>query len=828
MLYSAKLAEITGGYFLQQVHEWPIEYLLTDSRHSIPSTSALFFAIVGKNHDGHEFLEELYQKGVRQFVIQQAEAAHVLEHSEANVLVVKDTVSALQQIAAFHRQQFHLDVIGVTGSNGKTIVKEWLYQLLSPSWSVVKSPKSYNSQIGVPLSVWQIKAEHKIGIFEAGISHVDEMTALARVIQPRIGIFTNLGPAHSEGFGSMYQKADEKAQLFASCETIIYPQKYKEIDQVLKSLYPDKRLLAWTAGEAGEGNVRIDVIKESGRSKVDIHLPSAQIVHFVLPFTDDASIENLVHCLICALGLGLAADVIQSRIDHLSTVHMRLQLKAGRNESYVIDDTYNNDPEGLRIALNFMQQQAVKKHKVVILSDMLETGIEPNGLYKGLAKLLREKQIDQLFGVGHELSQHAEFFPANSVFFQDTGALLSHLASLHLEDSLILVKGARVFRFERVVQMLEHKIHRTVLEINLNALAHNLNVFRQMLQPDTKMMVMVKAFAYGAGSHEVAHLLQYNKVDYLAVAYTDEGVELRENNVAVPIMVMNPTPDEFEKLVKNELESEIYSFKLLESLLAYLSQNPMPNGRKYCIHLAIDTGMHRLGFEEHEIDRLIGILKEASSSIKVASIFSHLVGADEPEHDFFSDRQAQLFLRIAGKVESAIGYKVIKHLLNSAGITRLSRYQFDMVRLGIGLYGIEAQGHPVFDHLQTVGTLKTLVSQMHTVKAGETVGYSRKGKTVKDSTIATIAIGYADGFSRAFSNGVGKAWIKGQLVPVIGNVCMDMTMLDVTGMEVKEGDEVILFGKELPVQELAKWIKTIPYEILTNVSERVKRVFFVD
>jgi len=531
VLYSSKLAEIADGYFLQHMHEWPVEYLLTDSRHSIPSTSALFFAIVGKNHDGHEFLEELYQKGVRQFVIQQAEAAHVLEHSEANVFVVKDTVEALQAIAASHRQQFDLQVIGITGSNGKTIVKEWLYQLLSPSWSVVKSPKSYNSQIGVPLSVWQIKPEHKIGIFEAGISHVDEMVALAKVIQPRIGIFTNLGPAHSEGFGSLYQKADEKAQLFASCDTIIYPKKYKEVDQVLRSLYPQKRMLAWAIGGDEQDSLRIDVVKEGGKTKVNLHLTSSQVVDFLLPFSDDASIENLIHCIICALGLGLEAATIQSRIDHLSTVHMRLQLKAGRNESYVIDDTYNNDPEGLRIALNFMQQQAVKKHKVVILSDMLETGIEPTSLYKSLAKLLREKQIDLFFGVGPELSQHTTFFPTNSLFFHDTGALLSHLASLHLEDSLILVKGARIFRFERVVQVLEHKIHRTVLEINLNALAHNLNVFRQMLQPDTKMMVMVKAFAYGAGSHEVAHLLQYNKVDYLAVAYTDEGVELRENNV---------------------------------------------------------------------------------------------------------------------------------------------------------------------------------------------------------------------------------------------------------------------------------------------------------
>ncbi len=828
MIYSNKLAEITKGHFLTFAQDWPVELLVIDSRHAVPSIGAVFFAIQGQHHDGHQFLSELYPKGIRQFVVEKETPSMRTAYPNANILLVTNTILALQEIAAWHRAQYGLKVVGITGSNGKTIVKEWLYQLLSPVWSVVKSPKSYNSQVGVPLSVWQIKSEHQVGLFEAGISHPEEMSALANIIRPSLGIFTNIGPAHAEGFSSLREKIKEKALLFVDCHRILYRKEYAELDEILRQEYPKERLLCWSFVPGADWQVEIQA--KNGHlvplklSRMGMEGPETD--DYTLPFSDDASVENVVHCILMAKQLGLPQDQIQAGILQLSTIPMRLELKAGKQECYVIDDTYNNDPEGLRIALHFMQQQAVKKNKVVILSDMLETGISPATLYASLAKVLAEKQINTLIGVGKEISQYSYYFPPSSLFFPDTDALLSQLPSLSLANSLILVKGARVFRFERIVQFLVQKIHRTVLEINLNALSHNLNVFRQMLHPSTKLMVMVKAFAYGAGSYEVAHLLQYHKVDYLAVAYTDEGVELRDHHIHIPIMVMNPSPDEFEKLVQYNLEPEIYSFRVLEALITFLATSTKGTA-EYPIHLAIDTGMRRLGFVEEEILPLCELLASAPH-IKVASVFSHLVGADEAQFDDFSERQAQLFLKIAQQLEQGLGYPVMKHLLNSAGITRLRRYQFDMVRLGIGLYGIETETHPESKRLQTVGTLKTVVSQMHEVKAGESVGYSRKGKVTRDSLIATIAIGYGDGYSRAFSNGVGKAMVKGHRVPVIGNVCMDMTMLDVTGIEVAEGDEVILFGKDLPVTELAKSIQTIPYEMLTNVSERVKRVFYVD
>jgi alanine racemase len=828
MLYSNKLAEIIEGRFLTFSHDWPVELLLTDSRHAVPSLGTLFFAIAGKNHDGHDFLSELYQKGLRQFVVEKELPAFASDFPEANILIVKSALTSLQKVAAWHRNQFPLKIIGITGSNGKTIVKEWLYQLLSPNWSVVKSPKSYNSQIGVALSVWQIKPEHQIGIFEAGISRPSEMKNLADMIRPYIGIFTMIGPAHSEGFSSLKEKIEEKAALFLDSEIILYRKDYLEIEEVLQHLYPTKKRVSWSYAPGAGYWIKREQ-KKASSTEISI-VPSKEgteeTENYSLPFTDDASLENLIHCILAAKLLGLHSEQIQERILHLSNIPMRLELKAGRQESYVIDDTYNNDPEGLRIALNFMQQQAVKKHKMVILSDMLESGIPSRILYAGLAKLLKEKQIDGLICVGPEISKYTHYFPDTTLFFPDTESFLSKISSLPLTNALILVKGARVFRFERIVQALVQKIHRTVLEINLNALSHNLNVFRQMVKPETKIMVMVKAFAYGAGSYEVAHLLQYQKVDYLAVAYTDEGIGLREHHIHIPIMVMNPSPDEFEKLIAYNLEPEIYSFRALNALLEFLTAHSS-TVQGYPIHLAIDTGMRRLGFEEREAEQLCSLL-EKNPQVKVVSVFSHLVGSDEAQFDDFSAHQASTFSRIAQQLEDRLGYNVVKHLLNSAGITRLLQHQFDMVRLGIGLYGIESEGHPKELALQAVGTLKTLVSQLHHVKEGESIGYSRKGKATRDSLIATIAIGYGDGFSRAFSNGVGKAWVKGRFVPVIGNVCMDMTMLDVTDVEVVEGDEVILFGEELPVVELAKSIHTIPYEILTNVSERVKRVFYVD
>lgn len=804
-LLFSQLENISKGKFISICSELPVLQLLTDSRAANFSEGAVFFAISGRSHDGHQYLNDLYSKGIRQFVVENESKVDLKFLAEANVFLVENSVTCLQDIASFHRNQFSIPVIGITGSNGKTIVKEWLYQLLAPDFSIVKSPKSYNSQIGVPLSVWQMGAEHNLAIFEAGISTTNEMSNLQRVIKPAIGIFTNIGPAHSEGFQNMEAKIEEKAKLFADAEKIIYCIKHESIDSFLVSNFSEEKLIGWD----------LQLLTDScwltvGDTKYEIRLP----------FKDSASIENLIHCVVAMLQLGISISTIQNRIGSLVNVPMRLELKAGKNNNYLIDDTYNNDPEGLKIALQFMQQQDMKRNKVLILSEMHEIGLESSVLYRQISTLVSEKNISTFIGIGKEIAKHKQLFPTNALFYEDVEGLLKALPNLEIKDSLLLLKGARVFQFERIVQFLAQKIHRTVLEINLNALANNLKVFRQMVKPETKIMVMVKAFAYGSGTHEIAHLLQYHKVDYLAVAYTDEGVQLREHNITLPIMVMNPSVDEFETLAKYDLEPEIYSLSILKSLVG---SRQFQNTK---IHLAIDTGMHRLGFEEDQIEELCSILK--THNIQVASVFSHLVGADGAEFDDFSEKQALLFDKIAHQIENELGYTFLKHLLNSAGITRHTRFQYDMVRLGIGLYGIEAEGHPANFHLQNVSTLKTIISQIRSVESGESVGYSRKSFVQKDSKIATLAIGYADGYSRIFGNGIGKVWIKGKLAPVIGNVCMDMCMVDITGIEAEEGDEVTVFGENLSVQQVAKWANTISYEILTSVSERVKRVYYLD
>ena len=807
----SQLNTICKGKFVSLNRETTVLQLLTDSRTAYATVGAVFFAISGKSQDGHLYLNELYSKGIRQFVIENDSKIDLTILKDANIFLVDNTIQCLQEIAAFHRTLFTLPVIGITGSNGKTIVKEWLYQLLTPDFSIVKSPKSFNSQIGVPLSVWQTATGHNLAIFEAGISTVGEMSNLERIIQPTLGIFTNIGPAHSEGFKSLEAKIEEKAKLFSHSKKIIYCKSHQAIATFLTSNFSEETLIGW----------KVQFLNDSCSLIVD-----HKQYDLSLPFNDPASIENLMHCVVTMLHLGLSISTIQNRIGSLVNVPMRLELKAGKNNNYLIDDTYNNDPEGLKIALQFMQQQDMKRNKVLILSDMHEIGLDSSILYNQISSLIKEKNISVFIGIGKEIAKYKQLFLSNSLFYDDVESLLQTLPSLQIKDSLLLIKGARVFQFERIVQSLAQKIHRTVLEINLNALANNFKVFRQMVKSETKLMVMVKAFAYGSGTHEIAHLLQYHKVDYLAVAYTDEGVELRENNITLPIMVMNPSVDELETLAKYNLEPEIYSFSILKTLVSFLSQTTNNEHSTTKVHLAIDTGMHRLGFEEDQIDELCAILSK--HNIQVTSVFSHLVGADGAEFDDFSERQALLFEKIANKLENVLGYKFLKHLLNSAGITRHTRFQYDMVRLGIGLYGIETDGHPINAHLQNVSTLKTIVSQIRNVEKGESIGYSRKSFVQKDSKIATLAIGYADGYSRIFGNGIGKVWIKGKLAPIIGNVCMDMCMVDITDSEGEEGDEVIVFGENLPVQQVAKWGNTISYEILTNVSERVKRVYYLD
>ncbi len=822
MVHFSQLAQITGGTLRQAGADGEVYFLLTDSRKLINAAGAVFFAISGSRHNGHRFVEEAYAKGIRYFVLEK-EAAHSIplaSFPEAGILLVNHTVEALQQIAAHHRRQFSFPLIAITGSNGKTIVKEWLANLLSQHEHVVRSPKSFNSQIGVPLSVWQIAPQHSLGIFEAGISQTGEMQQLANILLPQVGIFTNLGPAHNEGFSSMEEKAREKALLFASCHTIIYCQEYPVLSKVIKSTYPDKELLGWSFEDKA---APVFVEKQTSPAGLTVNLSGKVSGTFALPFQDTASVENCLHCLLTYLFLGYPAESLRKTLPQLHKVAMRLELKQGVNHSYIIDDTYNNDLAGLQVALDFMQQQKQPLRKTIILSDILQTGAPEGPLYNQVALLLSNYGIKRLIGIGPAISQAKEQFSSlsESSFFLDTETFLQSQPEQFIKNELVLIKGARPFGFERIAWRLQQKIHGTVLEISLDALTHNLNYYRSRLTPGTKIMVMVKAFAYGSGSHEVAQLLQYQKVDYLAVAYTDEGVSLRQAGIDLPIMVMNPTPESFDKLAEYRLEPEIYSLNMLEELIEWLKREK----KSIKAQLKLDTGMHRLGLETADVVRANQLLLENKEQLQLSGIFSHLSGADSEAFNDFSHEQARLFEQNSGLLCRNLPYRPLRHLANSAGILRFPEYHFDMVRLGIGLYGTEVNRQEQ-DALIPISTLKTTISQIKQIKKGETVGYSRSGMAEQDLQLATIAIGYADGFDRRFSKGVGKVLVQNKLVPVLGNVCMDMCMVDVSGLDVREGDEVVVFGQGRSITELADSIGTIPYEILTNVGERVKRIFY--
>lgn len=806
-------------------------YLLTDSRQiSFPSQS-IFFAIKGERHDGHQFLPALYASGVREFVVEEAAYTEMLRWEtavwrDARIWVVPSSIRALQSLVAERRRQFNLPVVGIAGSNGKTIVKEWLVQLASPRETIVASPKSYNSQIGVPLSVWNIGKQHTLGIFEAGISRSHEMEYLQPVMQPTIGIFTNIGPAHDDGFKSRKQKITEKLRLFTKVKKLIYRKDYTELDEeinlILKPVNTFLKTLSWGKPASG-ADIAVSYQKEKTKTAISL-VGKLGDQKFETNFTDEASLENLTHCIVFLLDFGFPSSVIQEGIGLLKPVSMRLELKEGINHNYIIDDAYNNDLQGLSMALNFLAQQEQRQKKTVILSDVLQTGQTPAELYRTVAKLLKEKAIDRLIGIGPEIQgQAAAFDITRTHFFNDTTTFLQEFPFNSLYDSLVLIKGARPFSFEKIVQRLQQKAHGTVFEINLDALSHNLNFYRSKVGSQTRIMAMVKAFAYGTGSAEVASLLQFHRVDYLGVAYADEGVVLRQSGITLPIMVMNATSQAFDLLLQYKLEPEIYSQRIFTEWIAFVNKNKF-TAEIPAIHLKLDTGMHRLGFVKDDLEWLIETLT-TNPHIKVASIFSHLVGADEGVHNAFSKQQFELFQEGAQQIEDALGYTTIKHILNSAGIVRFPDYKLDMVRLGIGLYGVEATGQEQ-QALQSVGTLKTVVSQIKYLSAGETVGYSRRGHLDHDAAIATLAIGYADGYDRGLGNGAGKVWVNGLLCPTIGNICMDMTMIDVTGATVEEGDEVIIFGKEMPILELSKQINTIPYEILTGIGDRVKRVFY--
>jgi Alr-MurF fusion protein len=818
-----EIARIIKGEFIQEASaDTLVSELLIDSRRLIAPEGSLFFALTSKRNDGHKYIEEIYEKGVRNFVVS-TEPVNLLLLGDANIIRVKDTLQALQALAAAHRKQFSTEVIGITGSNGKTIVKEWLYQLLNESRNIVRSPKSFNSQIGVPLSVWQMREDHELAIFEAGISEQDEMDHLQPIIQPTIGIFTNIGHAHDENFINRTQKAGEKLKLFTRVKTLIYSTDQKELQEGIIKTGLLRNISTFTWSRRDEADLRITATETVGHHSRLTALYHGQEIKIEIPFTDEASIENVIHCWAAMLLLGYEQPLIARRMLSLQPLAMRLEMKAGINNCSLINDSYSNDIDSLSIALDFLNQQKQHRLKTVILSDILQSGRSENHLYQEVSELLKSRQIDRLIGIGKGISRQAAHFTMKKEFFPGTDEFLAQYPLNSFQNESILLKGARVFGFERISEALQQKTHETVLEIDLGALVHNLNHYRSLLEPGTKVMAMVKAFSYGSGSYEIASTLQFHQVDYLTVAYADEGVELRKAGIKLPILVMNPDEESFDSMLKHQLEPEIYSFRvlnMLEAAMLRLSPQAEPVG----IHLKIDTGMHRLGFDPSEADELINQLK-GRSHLRIRSVFSHLAEADNPGGDDFTRHQISVFRMVSERIQSEFDYPILRHLANTAATSRFPEARFDMIRLGIGLYGIEPMPGEQ-DKLRCVSTLRSIISQVKHIEAGDTVGYNRRFHAGRDTTLAIVPIGYADGLSRALSNGKGHVSVNGEKVPIIGNICMDMTMIDITGIDAREGDEVIVFGQDMPIQDLADAMGSIPYEILTGISQRVKRVYF--
>ncbi|MDR1881297.1 MAG: bifunctional UDP-N-acetylmuramoyl-tripeptide:D-alanyl-D-alanine ligase/alanine racemase [Prevotella sp.] len=810
------LDAVTSG-----LNDADISILLTDSRQIFYPGETLFFALSTKNNDGHKYINELYELGVRNFVVSQMLGGWENFH-DANFLVVTNTLAALQRIAAHHRNRFDVPVIGVTGSNGKTVVKEWLYQILHQNFNITRSPRSYNSQIGVPLSVWQMDRHTQLGIFEAGISQPEEMFKLEAIVRPTIGILTNMGQAHQEGFKSMKQKCLEKLELFINCDVIICEEENELIDECMEIACLSHKRLTWSRKGSNKSPLYIMKVEKRERSTTIHYSILGMASKLSIPFSDDASIEDAIHVLASAFYLHVPLSDINERMATLEPVAMRLDVRQGRNNSTLINDSYNSDINSLNIALDFLVQRATTdgQKKTLVISDIPQSGLVLRELYYLAANLALNKKIDLLIGIGEEISAHRDLFKeTNSLFYNTTDDFIHSNVWRDFHDMFILLKGARSFSFESINKLLEAKTHETALEIDLDAIVHNFKFYRSRLNPETKMICMVKADGYGAGASEVAKTLQYHKCDYFAVAVAEEGVILRKQGIKTPVIVLNPEVGGFEELAAYFLEPEVYNFRILD---AFIKEAKLQGITNYPIHIKIDTGMHRLGFTEEDIPGLMDRVKN-QTGVRIQSVFSHLAASESWNFDDFTMEQIRTFKKIAKEVEDGCRYPVMKHILNSAGIERFPEEQMDMARLGIGLYGISAGG---LDGLRNVCTLKTTILQLKHIKAGETVGYGRKGYFDRDATIATIRIGYADGVSRRFGNGGGSVLVNGHEAPVVGNICMDLTMIDITGLDVKEGDTVTVFGENLPVTDLAKKIDTIPYEILTSISGRVKRIYY--
>ena len=807
-----------------------IGWLLTDSRSLCFPEETLFFALKSTRNDGHRYIEDLYRRGVRNFVVEAKGIAEycpngsVTAMADANFLIVPSPLAALQRLAERHRDEFNIPIVGITGSNGKTMVKEWLYQLLLPSQKIVRSPRSYNSQIGVPLSVWLLNEQTEIGIFEAGISQPGEMMALRDIIQPTIGVLTSLGSAHQENFRSMEEKCMEKLELMHDTEAMVYCSDNDIVSRCIRRMQYKGEKIAWSQCDEQVAFFvkRIEIKDQTARIT---YIWQGEENTYSIPFIDEASIEDTITCAAVALRIGLTPGQLADRMPKLEPVAMRLEVKEGQRGCLLINDSYNSDINSLDIALDFMQRResAGSLTKTLILSDIFQTGTTPDKLYAQVSDLAVKRGINKFIGIGPELSAQADRIQiADKQFFADVNHFLSSDAFAALHHELILLKGARPFGFDQITEQLEQKVHETILEVNLNAVVENLNYYRSFLKPETKMVCMIKADGYGAGAVEIARTLQDHRVDYLAVAVADEGVTLRKAGITANIMIMNPEMTAFKTMFDYDLEPEVYSFRLLDALIKAARKEGITG---WPVHIKLDTGMHRLGFDPvDDMDELIDRLKHQNAVIP-RSVFSHFVGSDSDDFDAFSAQQFALFEEGSSKLQSAFSHKILRHIDNSAGIEHFPERQLDMCRLGLGLYGIDSRDNRI---LNTVSTLKTTILQMHHVPAGETVGYSRKGKLDRDSVIAAIPIGYADGLNRHLGNRHGYCLVNGQKAEYVGNICMDVAMIDVTDIPCQEGDQVEIFGEHLPVTVLSDAIDTIPYEVLTGVSNRVKRIYFQD
>ena len=805
-----------------------VGFLLTDSRSLSFAEETLFFALKSERNDGHRYLADLHRRGVRNFVVERlpenysAEAG--AEWADSNLLVVKSPLAALQRLAERHRDAFDIPVVGITGSNGKTMVKEWLYQLLMPSMNVTRSPRSYNSQIGVPLSVWQMGENTDVALFEAGISKVGEMARLTDIIQPTIGVFTSLGMAHQENFLSMEDKCREKFRLFRDCGTLVYPVDNDVVFRVLCQSDFAGEKLGWSMHDASAAFYISDISKTDTSTNIHYIYKGTQEGSYTLPFISEAAVENSITCAVTALHLGLTPRLLAERMALLEPVAMRLEVKEGRNGCTLINDSYNSDLASLDIALDFMQRRPDHKgrRRTLILSDIDQSGLATAELARQIADMIARRGIDKFIAIGTELSAlsaHSARLP-ETFFFATTEDFMGSQCFATLSNEVILIKGARRFRFDRITDQLVEKVHETTLEVNLSAVVANLNWYRSQMKPGTKLVCMIKADGYGAGAVEIAKTLQDHRVDYLAVAVADEGVALRQAGITANIMIMNPEMTAFKTMFDYDLEPEVYSFRLLDALRHAARKEGITG---WPIHVKLDTGMHRLGF--HPVDdmpRLVDYLK-SQNALTPRSVFSHFVGSDGDEFDDFSQQQYDLYLRGADTLQEAFPHHIIRHICNSAGIEHFPSRQLDMCRLGLGLYGINPRDNGVINN---VSTLKTTILQLHNVKAGESIGYSRRTILERDSLIAAIPIGYADGLNRHLGNRNAYCLVNGQKADYVGNICMDVCMIDVTGIDCREGDSVEIFGDNLPVTVLSDKLGTIPYEILTLVSNRVKRVYY--